>query len=65
VRSRNRLDREAGRNKTIVGSVASILRPGKAVQVSIQDNRWLRDATLMLPRVRAVQEFLIDLLELA
>ena len=29
-------------NKAIIGSIASILRPGKAIQVSLQgDNRWL------------------------
>jgi len=62
---RKELGKPAGRNKAIVGSVASILRPGRAVQVSIQDNRWLRDATLTLPRVSAVQAFLVNLLELA
>ena len=59
------LGKPAGRQKAIAGSVASILRPGRAIQVSIQDNRWLRDATLKLPRVRAVQDFLARLLELA
>jgi hypothetical protein len=59
------LQKPAGRNKAVVGSVASILRPGRAIQVSIQDNRWLRGATLTIPRVRAVQLFLADLLELA
>jgi hypothetical protein len=59
------LRKPAGRIKAIVGSIASILRPGKAVQVSIQDNRWLRDsAALAIPRVRAVQDFLTNLLEL-
>jgi hypothetical protein len=55
----------AGRHKAIVGSIASVLRPGKAVQVSLQDNRWLRDTALALPRVRAIQQFLLRLLELA
>ncbi len=59
------LKKPAGRNKAIVGSMASILRPGKAVQVSLQDNRWLRDAALAIPRVKAVQEFLVSLLDLA
>ena len=58
------LQKAAGDNKAIIGSIATILRPGRAVQASLQDNRWLSDATLMLPRVRAVQEFLVDLLEL-
>jgi hypothetical protein len=54
----------AGRNKAIVGSMASILRPGRAIQVSIQDNRWLRDTALALPRVKAVQDFLLSLFDL-
>src|SRR5262249_38277720 len=58
------LRKPAGRNKAIVSSVASILRPGRAIQVSIQDNRWLHGATLTLPRVQAVQEFLTNILEL-
>ncbi len=61
---RKDLRKPSGRHKAIVGSMASILRPGKAVQVSIQDNRWLRGTTLMIPRVKAVQDFLADLLEL-
>lgn len=62
---RAEISRPAGRNKAIVGSIASILRPGRAIQVSIQDNRWLRDAALNLPSVRHVQKFLADLLELS
>ena len=34
--------RPAGRNKAIIGCMANMLRPGRAVQNSIQDNRWLR-----------------------
>jgi hypothetical protein len=59
-------NKPAGRNKAIIGTMASLLKPGKAVQVSIQDNRWLKDqAALSLPRIRAVQEFLQALFELA
>jgi hypothetical protein len=58
------LRKAAGRNKAIIGSMASVLRPGRAIQVSLQDNRWLRDTALALPRVRAVQSFLEELLEL-
>ncbi len=54
----------AGRNKAMVGSMASILRPGKAVQASIQDNRWLRAHALAIPRIAAVQTFLAALFEL-
>jgi hypothetical protein len=58
------VQRPAGRNKSIIGCMANVLRPGRAVQNSIQDNRWLRDKALALPRVRAIQEFLMSLLEL-
>ncbi len=58
------LRKPSGRHKAIIGSMANILRPGKAVQVSIQDSRWLRGTALMIPRVKAVQDFLADLLEL-
>lgn len=58
------LEKPAGRNKAIIGAMASILRPGKAVQVSIQDNRWLRDQALSLPRIKAVQDFLRNLFDL-
>jgi hypothetical protein len=58
------LNKPAGRDKAIVASVAAILRPGKAIQVSIQDNRWLRDAALDLPRIVQLRRFLAELLAL-
>ena len=58
------LSKPALRKKAIVGSIATVLRPGRAVQVSIQDNAWLRDQNLKLPRVDAVLSFLAELFEL-
>lgn len=55
------LNKPAGENKAIVGAMANILRPGKAVQVSIQDNSWLREEALDLPLIKSVQEFLQSL----
>lgn len=53
----------SGKSKAIAGSIASILRPGKAVQVSIQDNMWLRHpAALDLPDVKALQNFVDTIL---
>jgi hypothetical protein len=52
----------AGHNKATVAAVASILKPGKAIQVSIQDSRWLAGAALQLPDVQRVSTFLVDLL---
>jgi hypothetical protein len=51
-------------NKAIVGTIASVLRPGKAVQTSIQDNRWFQDDALSVEKVRAVQQFLEMLFEI-
>ena len=56
--------RSSGRKKAIVGAIASILRPGRAVQNSIQDNRWLQAESLSIPRVKAVQDFLARLFDL-
>jgi hypothetical protein len=54
----------SGQHKALVGSIASILRPCKAMQVSIQDNRWLRGAVLNNPRIKSIQNFLRSLFEL-
>lgn len=53
--------RNAGRNKATVGCITAVLKPGKAVQTSIQDNRWIDTPTLVLPRIAAVHGFLADL----
>jgi hypothetical protein len=54
----------AGAKKATVACIAGILKPGKAIQVSIQDNRWLDAQTLNLARIQTVQRFLKDLLDL-
>ena len=53
----------AGHKKVIIGTIGSVLRPGRAIQNSIQDNRWLDTHTIRLPRVQAIVRFLEDLLE--
>jgi hypothetical protein len=50
--------------KAVVGSISNILRPGKANQVSIQDNDWISSITEDIEPVRAVRTFLKDLLEI-
>jgi len=59
------LKKPAGKKKAIISAMASVLRPGKAIQVSIQDNRWLGTDGLKLARVKAVQDFLVSLFELS
>ena len=51
-----------GLKKATVATMASILKPGKSIQVSIQDNRWLESASLNSHRIKAVREFLAALL---
>ena len=50
--------------KAVVGSIATTLRPGRSIQVSVQDNIWLRGDNLKLPKIKAIQEFLKQLFEL-
>ncbi len=57
-------NKPAGRDKAILGAMASILKPGKAIQNSLRDNRWLEGAALAQPRIRQLMEFLSQLFEL-
>ncbi len=50
-----------GVNKATVSAIANILRPGKAVQVSIQDNKWIARETLDLPVIALFNEFIRQL----
>jgi len=57
-------NKPSGKNKAVIGAMANILRPSKAVQVSIQDNNWLKGEALSLTRIQSVQKFLQTLFEL-
>lgn len=52
----------SGVNKATVGSVANVLKPGKAIQVSIQDNRWITEETLIIPGIYDFNNFIRRLL---
>lgn len=47
-----------GPRKAIVGCVASVLKPGSTAQLSVLRDRWVSDATLSIPRVAAIAQFL-------
>ena len=64
IDERRDFQKPAGGNKATIGSITSILRPGKSMQVSLQDNQWLRGAQLTIPRVKAIQDFLKDICEI-
>ena len=55
-------NKPAGRKKAAIAAMASILKPGKAIQVSIQDNRWLDAAAIQLPRIKEANRFIQELL---
>ncbi len=60
---RKYLAKPAGKAKAVVSAVASVLRPGRTVQVSIQDNRWLSDIeAFSIPEVVAFQTFVSSLI---
>jgi len=57
-------NKPAGRQKATLGAMASILKPGKAFQNSLRDNRWLEGAALAQPRIRLLMHFLSTLFDL-
>ena len=61
---RTDIEKPAGRNKAVIGAMAALFKPGKAVQTSIQDNDWLRGSALGQLRIKAVQAFLVSLFDL-
>ena len=58
------LNKPAGTNKAIVGIASNILKPGRTLQVSLQDNRWIDDTTINLPKIAELREFLAEVLNI-
>lgn len=55
---RKEFAKPAGKAKAIASCIAGVLRPGKSIQVSIQDNLWLdHQDSLALPVVRSLKDF--------
>lgn len=57
--------RGADGQKVIVGCVGNILSPGKSNQVIIQDNDWISEKTLNIEPIKALNDFICNLLNLA
>jgi hypothetical protein len=51
-------NKPAGKNKALVGSISNILKPGRTLQVSLQDNDWINEMTLELDNIKLMREFL-------
>ena len=62
-KDRKPFEAPSGKKKAAVAAVGSILRPGKAVQVTIQDNLWISGKTIHLELVSEFARFLGDLLD--
>jgi hypothetical protein len=56
--------RASDKQKVVVGCIANILRPGKANQVSIQDDDWICANTAGISVVKELNRFIKELLEL-
>jgi len=52
----------SGQVKAVMGCISSVLKPMRAIQNSIEDNRWVSDETLTLTNVQSVENFLEQLL---
>lgn len=50
-----------GKSKATVGCIASFLKPGSTVQVSILQDRWISPGSIQQPRIVALSQFLKDL----
>ncbi|MFO0761098.1 MAG: DUF3226 domain-containing protein [Byssovorax sp.] len=51
----------AGRNKAAIAAMGAVLKPGKPIQASLQDHRWIEPRTIVLSRISALSRFLGDL----
>ncbi|MCX6359333.1 MAG: hypothetical protein NT029_05995 [Armatimonadetes bacterium] len=58
------IEKPAGLAKAVVGCIGSVLRPGRSLQVTLQDNRWLEGDQLRVPAVAGFAGFLNQLLAL-
>ncbi|HBE20393.1 MAG TPA: hypothetical protein DEG17_17210 [Cyanobacteria bacterium UBA11149] len=56
------IKKPAGKNKAIISIISSVLKPGKAIQVSLQDNRWIDEETLKLSNMILIRQFLKEVL---
>jgi hypothetical protein len=58
------LRKPAGKNKALIGGVSNILKPGRTLQVSLQDNDWIDRSKIDLAKIKLTREFLADILDI-
>lgn len=52
----------AGRHKAVIAAMSAVLKPGKPIQATLEDHRWIENQTIVLPRIIAIKLFLEKLL---
>ena len=58
------LQKPAGKQKLAVAGISSVMKPGRAVQNTIEDFRWLCNDTMEIDRIKQFVDFLKELLDL-
>lgn len=61
---RKHFNKPAGKEKATVGCISNILKPGKSVQVSIEDNDWVCSNTIEKTELSKLNDFLVKLFQL-
>ncbi len=61
---RREFDRPSGEIKVTMGCIANFLKPTRAIQTSIDKNRWLCEDSLALPNIARLHAFLKELIGL-
>lgn len=56
------INKPAGLKKATIGAMTAVLKPGKSMQTSLDDNRWVSETTRTLPCLQPCLAFLSDLL---
>ncbi len=56
--------KHSSRKKALVGCISNVYKPAKSIQTSIQDNNWVSQDTVRLPRIAAFDSFLKNLFNL-
>lgn len=59
------IKKPAGPKKATIGAMTAVLKPGKSMQTSLDDNGWVSESTRTLPCVQPCLSFLRDLLTVA
>lgn len=61
-RDRHEISKPAGPLKATLAIMGAFLKPGKTIQTTLEDHRWVSEATLLLPELQPLVRFLGTLL---